>query len=129
MSEGLRGIIIAHSELADGLIAAVQRIAGMEEGVLVALSNEGLGPQGLRDRLEELMGEGPAVIFSDLREGSCGMVAQQLCLSRPGQVLVTGANLPMLLDFVLMRHLPVEELVERIVERGRSGIQSVPART
>lgn len=129
MSEEIRGIIIAHSELAEGLIAAVQRIAGVEDGVLVPLSNEGLGPQGLRDELERLMGEGPAVIFSDLREGSCGLVAQQLCLSRPGQVLVTGVNLPMLLDFVLMRHLPVEELVERIVERGRNGIQCVPARS
>lgn len=127
-TEPVRGIVVAHAELAQGLIAAVERIAGVDEGALVALSNEGLGPQGIRDRLAELVGDRPAIIFTDLREGSCGMAARQLCLDRAGSVLVTGANLPLLLDFVMQRHLPLDELVERLVERGRRSIQAFPER-
>lgn len=127
MSEGgVRGIVVAHSELAAALIQAVERIAGVD-GALVALSNEGLGPAAIRERLDELAGDGPAIVFADLREGSCGMAARQVCLANaPRRALITGVNLPVLLDFVMKRNLPIEELVPRLVERGRAAIASGP---
>jgi len=127
MSEAaLRGVVVAHGDLADALIRAVERIAGPADGALVSLSNEGLGPEGIRERLTELVGDGPAVVFTDLREGSCGLAARQVCTGRPGHVVVTGANLPVLLDFVMKRHLPLDELVKRLVERGRNSIGATP---
>jgi mannose/fructose-specific phosphotransferase system component IIA len=42
--------------------------------------------------------------------------------------VVCGVNLPMLLDFVFHRELPLDELVERVVERGRSAIRTAPGR-
>ena len=122
--DGIRGIVVAHSELAGALIAAVERIAGHEEGALVALSNEGLGPEAIRKKLDDLVGDGPAIVFADLREGSCGMAARQVCLGGRTRALVTGVNLPVLLDFVMKRHLPLDELVPRLVERGRAAIGS-----
>lgn len=122
MGEGVRGIVVAHSELAAGLIGAVERITGLEAGVLLPLSNEGLGPEGLRERLTELVGDGPAIVFTDLREGSCGMAGRYVCVSGPERVLITGVNLPVLLDFATKRHLPLPELVDRLIERGRSAI-------
>lgn len=123
MSEdGVRGIVVAHSELAAALIQAVERIAG-GEGALVPLSNEGLSPAAICERLDALAGEGPAIVFADLREGSCGMAARKVCLGeRRGRAVITGVNLPVLLDFVTKRHLPIEELVPRLVERGRAAI-------
>ena len=127
MSEGrVQGVVLAHADLARALVEAVERIAGSQDGVLLPLSNEGLGPDGIRERLEELAGDGPAIIFTDLKEGSCGMAARRVCLQREDQVLVTGANLPMLLDFALKSHLPLDELVERVVERGRASVQRLP---
>lgn len=122
----IRGIVVAHSDLARALIEAVQRIAGVEDGVLVSLSNEGLGTGGIRDRLNELLGEGEAMVFTDLREGSCGMAARQACLGSAGRVIVSGVNLPMLLDFALNRHLPLPELAARVVDRGRRAIGAYP---
>jgi mannose/fructose-specific phosphotransferase system component IIA len=125
MSEGgLRGVVVAHSELAAALIGAVDRIVGLDPGVLVALSNEGLGPDAIGKRLDELAGEGPVLVFTDLREGSCGMAAQRACRGTADRVVVTGVNLPILLDFALMRHMPQDALVERILARGRDGIQA-----
>lgn len=122
----IHGIVVAHSDLARALIEAVQRITGVEDGVLVALSNEGLGTVGIRDRLAELVGDHPAVVFTDLREGSCGMAARQVCLGSPNRVVVSGVNLPMLLDFAMKRHLPLSELTARLVDRGRSAISALP---
>lgn len=127
MSEGgVRGVVVGHGELAAGLVSAVHRIAGVEPGTLVALSNEGLGPDGVRERLDELLDGGPGVIFSDLREGSCGMGARKVCLGRGDRLLVTGANLPALLEFVVHRDLSLDELAVRLVDRGRSAIAAFP---
>ncbi|MFW5946950.1 MAG: PTS sugar transporter subunit IIA [Gemmatimonadota bacterium] len=127
MSDPVRGAVVAHSDVARALVEAVRIIAGLEPGALVAVSNEGLGPDAIRDRLAEALPDGdPAIIFSDLREGSCGIAAQRLCLGRPGHVVVTGVNLPMLLDFAMKRHLPMEDLVQRVVDRGRNAIQAIP---
>ncbi len=40
--------------------------------------------------------------------------------------VVFGVNLPILLDFVFHRDLPLEELVPRLLEKGRESVQSVP---
>jgi mannose/fructose-specific phosphotransferase system component IIA len=119
---GVRGVVVGHGELARGLISAVQRIAGTADGVLVGVSNEGLSPESLRARLDELLGAEPAVIFSDLREGSCGLGARKVCVGRSDRLLVTGTNLPILLDFVTHRDLPLGELATRLVERGRGSV-------
>jgi N-acetylgalactosamine PTS system EIIA component len=126
MSEPVRGVVVAHADLARALIEAVDRIVGLDDGALVAVSNDGLGPADIRARLAEVAGAGPAMVFTDLREGSCGMAARHLCVGSIDHVLVTGVNLPMLLDFATNRDRPLQELVERVVERGRRGIQRMP---
>src|SRR3712207_7572393 len=42
-----RGVIVAHSTLAAGLAAAARQISGLGEDDLIALTNEGQGPQGI----------------------------------------------------------------------------------
>jgi N-acetylgalactosamine PTS system EIIA component len=127
MSEqGVRGVVVAHAELADGLISAVQRITGVDDDVLVGLSNEGLSPDGIRQRLDQILKGGPGIVFSDLREGSCGMVARRVCVGREDRVLVTGVNLPMLLDFAMQRDQPLNELARRLVQRGRTAVTAFP---
>ena len=40
--------------------------------------------------------------------------------------MVCGVNLPILLDFVFHRDVPLDELVTRLVEKGREGIRPLP---
>jgi mannose PTS system EIIA component len=127
MSEAaIRGVVVAHGDLARGLLSAVYRITG-EDQVLVAVSNEGLSPEAIRERLDQVLGEGPAVVFTDLREGSCGMVGRKVCLGRENRALITGVNLPMLLDFVTQRQLPLDQLARRLADRGRDAVTVFPA--
>ena len=125
----VRGVVVAHSALAEAFAEAVRSIAGLEPEALQPLSNEGMAPDAIRDALADLLGRaGPAIIFTDLREGSCGIAAQRLCVDRPDHVVITGVNLPMLLDFAMKRHLPLADLVERLVDRGRNAVQALPER-
>ena len=119
-----KGVVVAHGEMAKGLVDAVHKISGQGHDALAALSNEGRSPTSLREALEQLLGEGPAVVFTDLQAGSCALAAVASS-GRTNTVVVCGANLPMLLDFVFNRDLPLETLSERLVEKGREGIRSL----
>lgn len=116
---------MAHADLARAMIEAVDRIVGLDEGALTSVSNEGLGPDEIRDRLAAAAGSGPAIFFTDLREGSCGMAARRTCLGKSNQVLVTGVNLPILLDFAMNRQLPLDALTDRLVDRGQRAIERI----
>lgn len=118
----IRGVVVGHAEMARGLVSAVRRITGGAADSLQALSNEGKSPESLREEIDQLAGDDPVVVFVDLRSGSCGMAALQCCRDRARRALVGGVNLPMLLDFVFQRDLPLEELANRLVEKGRAAI-------
>ena len=128
MSEGgvprVRGVLLAHGEMARGMVDAVRKISGQGEDALAPLTNEGCSPTALREKLEELLGSGPAVVFTDLQAGSCALAA--VATSRRGNtVVVCGANLPMLLDFVFHQDMPLDELAERLVSKGKEGIRAL----
>jgi mannose/fructose-specific phosphotransferase system component IIA len=124
--KGVRGIVVAHGSMADGLIDAVRRIAGGAADTLLPVSNEGRSPQQLKSALQDLAKEGPVVVFADLLSGSCGMAAFASCRDAEHGAVVCGVNLPVLLDFVFHRDLPMEELIPRLVEKGRDGIRALP---
>src|SRR5690349_7252281 len=120
MSEGstapgpTRGIIVGHGAMASGMVDAVRRIAGVADDVLIAVSNEGKGPDALRDELCRLAAAGPVVVFTDMHAGSCAVAARVACRSQSSSAVVCGVNLPMLLDFVFHRELPIETLVPKL---------------
>lgn len=123
-----RGILLAHGDMADGIVDAVRHITGAGEDVLVPLSNRGLAPPALADLVREQIGRGsgPVVVFTDLPSGSCGFAARLLARELPNVVIVSGVNLAVLLEFVLSRELPVELLVPRLLEKGRSAVVCAP---
>jgi mannose/fructose-specific phosphotransferase system component IIA len=129
MSEdAIRGVVVAHGAMAQGLVDAVRRIAGSAADGLVALSNEGMGPDELQAALRDVGGPGPVVIFADMYSGSCGMAAFASCRDCPRpQVVICGVNLPLLLDFVFHRELPLDALVDRLVQKGREGVRPLPS--
>lgn len=124
--EEVLGILVAHGAMAEGLVDAVRRIAGVEPDAILAVSNEGRSPERLEQEIDGLIGDRTAVIFTDLRTGSCALVAQLVCRDRGRRAIVFGVNLPMLLDFVFHRSLPLSELVPRLLRKGRDAIRSVP---
>lgn len=122
---GPAGIVIGHGDMAEGLVSAVRRIVGARADLLLPLSNEGKSPDELRAEIAEAARGGSAIVFVDLQAGSCCTAALASCSECADRVVVTGVNLPMLLDFVFNHGIPFGELVERLVERGRDAIKRV----
>lgn len=126
----VRGIVVAHGEMAVGLADAVRSITGAGRDALVPLSNRGLAPAALASVIRDETGKGPTILFTDLPSGSCGVAARMLARGAPDLVVICGVNLPMLLDFVTHRELPLGELSDRLVSRARAAISgSGPAPT
>jgi mannose/fructose-specific phosphotransferase system component IIA len=125
----IRGVVVAHGEMAGGLVDAVHHICGLDETDVVPISNRSLAPDALLQRIRDEI-RGPTIVFTDMQTGSCGMAARRFCAEELGTPVITGVNLPLLLEFATHRHLPIDELLERLVARGRDGIQLIsnPAR-
>lgn len=128
MSENqpVRGVLLGHGKMAEGMVDAVRKIAGLDDDALVPLSNEGCNPQTLAAEVGKLVGDAPTIVFTDLCTGSCAMSAQLTCRNNGDRTIVFGVNLPMLLDFVFNRELPLDELVPRLLKKGKDSVKSVP---
>lgn len=122
MSEPVVGLVVSHASLAEGLVQSVRQIAGVDGDALRALSNEGCGPEALQEAVAQALGTGPRIVFTDMPSGSCAFAARRLTADRPDTALICGVNLPMLLDFVFHRDLPLPELVDRLVNKGKAAI-------
>jgi mannose/fructose-specific phosphotransferase system component IIA len=123
----VKGILFAHGAMAEGMVDAARRITGVGEEALAPLSNEGFGRDDLLRAIEELAGDAPVIVFTDLLAGSCAAAAMVSCRERTDRAVICGVNLPMLLDFVFHRDMPLPALVERILDRGREGMRALRA--
>jgi len=122
-----RGVVAGHGDFAGGLVSAVGQITGRAE-VFVALSNRGLGADEIeRTMRETLLASGARVIFTDLPAGSCTIAARRIQRDRHDIVLVTGANLATLLDFVFHGEAPPLDAATHAADKGRASLTVIGA--
>ena len=118
----VRALIVAHGDLAAGLLSAVERISG-RGSVLEAVSNQGMSPEDmealLRDRIER---GGVRAVFTDLPGGSWTIAARRAMRGRDDVTIVTGVNLAALLEFVMRDDLLPTTAAAGSVVRARSAI-------
>jgi len=115
-----RAIVIGHADFAAGLISAVDQITG-RGGLLIGLSIAGMAPEQMDSAVAAHVARGIKVIFTDLPGGSATTCSRRVCGKIPGPVVVSGVNLPTLLDFVLSPDASPEYAL-RAAERGRAAL-------
>ena len=117
-----RAIVAGHGDFATGVVSAVAQITGRGE-VFVPLSNRGLGADEIeRTMRETLLTSGARVIFTDLPAGSCTIAARRIQRERGDVVVVTGASLPTLLDFVFHVEASAMDAANHAAEKGRTSL-------
>jgi len=125
------GLIIAsHGTLSEGLINAMEMIIGKQELLLSLVLEEGVSPEILQNEFNkaiEKIDEGDGVlILLDLFGGTPSNVAGRMAYDNDNLELVTGINLPMLLEVTLQRNTKkLAELKTIALESGHKGIQDV----
>ncbi|HSC30904.1 MAG TPA: hypothetical protein VLD17_04210 [Gemmatimonadaceae bacterium] len=125
---GPKAIVLAHGTVAEALVAAVDLITGRGDR-FSPLSNQNLGAAQidalLRERIDAL---GARVIFTDLPAGSCNFAACRVLKDRPDLIVVTGVNLPALLQYATRDGVSDAEAIAAAVERGGSALRVLTGR-
>ena len=121
----IRALVAGHGDFAAGLVSAVEAITG-QGAMLEPIQVKGLCSDDIQQLLRErLVATGALVIFTDLQAGSCTMAARRLLHEEAEVALVSGTNLPMLLDFVMSRLADPVAAARAAEEKGRSSMSVV----
>ena len=118
-------LLVTHADLGAALLRAASVIYGPVEDVAV-LSNEGLSREQLEDRIvSQVKGwTHGGLILTDFWGGSCHICGVAATRDRGHIVVVTGLNLPLLLDYLHNREAQeAEALAERLTQKGRDSIR------
>ena len=118
-------LLVMHSDLAAALMRAAEKVYGAVEDVEV-LSNEGLSreemEQAIARRFETWRDDG--LVLTDFWGGSCHICGVAAARGHGDVVVVTGLNLPMLLDYLHNRdeYGPLA-LADRLMRKGRDSVR------
>lgn len=125
MSPRVPALLVMHADLSAALLRAAEQVTGPIEGV-DSLSNTGLSRAELEREIELRVARWPAggLVFADFWGGSCHQCGASAARGRGEVVVVTGVNLPTLIDFLHNRDkYGVDELAERLLKKGQESIR------
>lgn len=109
-------VVAGHGRFAEGVVSAVDQITG-RGNAFVAVSNTGLSPSDLEALIISALDRtGARVVFTDLPAGSCTMAVRRAQRSRTDVVLVTGANVAVLMEFLFAAEGPLGTQVAGLAE-------------
>lgn len=117
-------ILIAHGGFASGLMSAAELIVGRQENVLTFSLDEGDSIDELEQNVDKgiqaMSSIGEVLVFVDLIGASPFNISARMIQKYPDIKIVTGMNLPMLIDGLMSRdEMQVGELATSIVQTGR----------
>ena len=118
-------LLVMHSDLGAALLRAAAAVYGPFEGIEV-LSNDGLSREELERRIAEKVKSWVhgGLLLTDFWGGSCHICGVAATRGHGDIVVVTGLNLPTLIDFLHNRdQLGPVELADRLQKKGRESIR------
>ena len=124
-------VIVGHGEMGTGMLEAARMIVGEQPGVMALSLRESDGIDDLGERIaaagrEVDAGQG-ILIMVDLFGASPFNAGARYALERGSVEILTGLNLPMLLETLVQREdASLDQLLSIAQEAGRSGIRSLP---
>ncbi len=123
---GTVGIIVTHGGLAEELLRTAELIVGKTEGCY-AISGSDICDDELIRKIRRIIGESGkrhAVIFVDYFGGSCCINCARAVDGIQGVKVVSGVNLPLLLDFLTKQGaMEFEDLIRHLISRGSESIR------
>ena len=130
------GIIVGtHGIFAQELVKSCEMICGEQKNVRAVTLVPGEGPDDVVKKYEaaiaELDCEGGVLFLNDLFGGSPYNAACRLVISNENYGIVTGVNLPMLIEMCSAQLIDdgsdIKALMEKAVEAGKNGTQTFNA--
>jgi len=124
-------VIVSHGDLGKQLLAAAELISGKQEKVVALGLDADDAIEALPgrishaiDSIEDVAG---VLVLVDLFGGSPGNATLR-CLAERDFECISGANLPMLLEVLMMREgMSATDLAAQALQSGRTGVQDLGA--
>jgi mannose/fructose-specific phosphotransferase system component IIA len=124
----ITGIVVTHGNLARELVDTVSKIVGRAD-CCIAISNEDLNNDSLILKIRDIMGKvsgGHVILFVDYFGGSCSLNCSRAVKGYPNATVISGVNLPILLDFVTKQGtMKPEEIIEHLIKRGQESVRKI----
>ena len=118
-------IICTHGNSAPELLKSAEMICGKQENCQTVSFKEGESLEQLKSEISEKISQLKGTVFclTDLKGGTPFNTLVSLLKSNPEMEIITGVNIPMLLELFINRsQLEKEELLSGITEAGKNGI-------
>ncbi len=120
-------VLCGHGDFASGLYSSVKLIAGEQEKFDVINFSEGISSeklQALLDSAVETVDQGQGVvIFTDIPGGTPFNQSVILSTKKENIRVISGTNLPAVLDGCFSRELPLDTFTTKVLDSGRAGLQ------
>ena len=119
-----RIVVAAHGDLAAAFVSAAQLICGRIDDLEAVGLDPTDSPESFAERLSAASGDSGTtlLILTDLVGGTPHNVSLSLTRRRPSAVVISGVNLAVLMEAAMTDEALGPELVERLVEAGRSAL-------
>jgi len=122
------GIIVTHGELADELCHTTELIVGKLTGCY-SISGSDFCDEEVIDRIKEILElerSSRAIVFVDYFGGSCCINTVRAVKGLKGVRVISGVNLPILLDFITKRDsFEFQAMVDHLIERGKESVRQI----
>ncbi|CEP66785.1 Phosphotransferase system, mannose-type IIA component [Moorella glycerini] len=122
-------LLLTHGKLGEAVLDVVTMLLGSQEQVRALALNPGDQIDAFREKARELateldQGDG-VLLLVDVAGGSPANIALEMVTSG-NRAVVTGVNLPMLLElFIHRKGATLASLVDRVQDWGREGISTL----
>jgi PTS system mannose-specific IIA component len=121
----VRAVIIGHGEFAKAMVDTAEQIVGRQPDVEI-VSNKGFSGEKLSEKIAQIIGlqkVPDTLIFLDLPGGSCTISCYALLKNNSDLNIISGINLPMLIEFFMLREKhTARELVPILIKKGKDNI-------
>lgn len=119
-------VVVTHGKLAQALVATAEMIMGVQEGIAAIGFEAGQDVMNLHETISQAVqgfaSEDEVLILVDLLGGSPYNASAMLAMKLSKVKVVTGINLPMLLEVLPARSQDVAALSQMAVHAGQSGV-------
>jgi PTS system mannose-specific IIA component len=126
--ETITGIVVTHGNLARELVDTVAKIVG-RTNCCIALSNEDLSNESLISKIRDIIDQAPdrhIILFVDYFGGSCSLNCSRAVKGYSKATVISGVNLPILLDFVTKQGtMEPEEIIDHLIKRGQESVRVI----
>ncbi|GMO66988.1 MAG: PTS galactosamine/N-acetylgalactosamine transporter subunit IIA [Endomicrobiia bacterium] len=124
-------IVVAHGELAQGLVNSVEAIVGEQSNLYVVKREIGDSLVHMREKvnnlLEEVNDDDGSLILTDIVGGTPCNASAPICMSFNIEIL-SGVNLPMILSAIFSskkRDITISDLAEKVLFDGQKSMINV----